>query len=287
MVKYTTGYFETRTHCTSFNSEKSDALAITASVVQGSALGPVAFAVTASDLHPACSDNRYFKYADDMYLVIPLKHAGTVHQELQHINKWATTNNLELNPSKSSEIVFSKKATKTPLPNLIPGIKRVDSISVLGITVDNKLNMDAHVRETITACSQSLFALRTLRAHGLPDSQLITVFGATTLSKLLYGSTAWWGFASQTSKNMVEAFLRKSSKLGYYPAHGATASEVVAKADSTLFKSVCGNELHVLYKLLPPLKTHQYSLRLRPHNFCLPVKDDRNFIQRMLYQNIC
>src|SRR6218665_1632850 len=34
-------------------------------------------------------------------------------------------------------------------------------------------------------------------------------------------------------------------------------------------------------------KVHKYNLRMRPHNLTLPPKDDRNFIARQLYKNIC
>ena len=50
-----------------------------------------------------------------------------------------------------------------------------------------------HVDQLLAACSQSLFALRTLRQHGLPADALHVVFQAIVANKLLYVSPAWWG----------------------------------------------------------------------------------------------
>ena len=57
--------------CTKFNGETSDFLSILASIIQGSAIGPASYFVTASDLHPVTPGNSMHKYADDTYLVVP------------------------------------------------------------------------------------------------------------------------------------------------------------------------------------------------------------------------
>ena len=63
-------YLEGRGHRTKYDAEISSESKISASVVQGSALGPVSFIINAADLHPICSDNRMSKYADDCYLIV-------------------------------------------------------------------------------------------------------------------------------------------------------------------------------------------------------------------------
>ena len=61
---------EDHTHCTKFRNFTSGMRSINASVIQGSAIGPVMFAVVAADLAPLKSFNALFKYADDMYLIV-------------------------------------------------------------------------------------------------------------------------------------------------------------------------------------------------------------------------
>ena len=52
------------------------------------------------------------------------------------------------------------------------------------------------------------------------------------------------------------------------------------------FIKIQNNPQHVLYQLLPDKKQTTYDLRRRGHDFNLPVKADRNFINRSLYNFI-
>ena len=62
-------------------------------------------------------------------------------------------------------------------------------------------------------------------------------------------------------------------------------SIIARAADSSLFKAVCANPLHVLSSLFPKQKQRTHNLRARVHNYHLPIKDDRDFIPRMLFNN--
>ena len=62
--------------------------------------------------------------------------------------------------------------------------------------------------------------------------------------------------------------------------------ELSANADDKLFKNIESNNNHVLHHLLPGKNITKYNLRDRMHNYTLPAKDDRNFINRILYKNL-
>ena len=247
-------------------------------------LGPILFNINSADLLPLFPTNHYFKYADDAYLIIPSTNTHTITAELAHHASWAATCNLKLNPTKTTEMVVTRKGIKPP-PSL-PSISRVDSMKILGVHVDKYLKFNEHVSTTITSCSQSLFALRTIKNHGLPLPSVQAVFRATLISKLLYASPAWWGFTSTGIRDMIEGFLRRSRKLQYCDQSSPDAAALVSRADTILFKSVTCNPAHILHQLLPPTRNLSYNLRTRSHNFHLPRKDDRNFINRMLFANI-
>ena len=65
-------FFESHSHHTVFNGDVSRTRSITASIIQGSSVGPAAYTVTAADLRPLNPGNTFFKFADDAYLVIPV-----------------------------------------------------------------------------------------------------------------------------------------------------------------------------------------------------------------------
>src|SRR6218665_2916451 len=79
----------------------------------GSVIGPPSYVVAASDLHPRSALNCLMKYADDTYLLVDSNNISTVADEFAHINAWARTNNLQLNPSKTRELVVSRRRLRT------------------------------------------------------------------------------------------------------------------------------------------------------------------------------
>jgi len=280
-------YFDERKHITSFEGATSSSCVINASVVQGSALGPAGFIIMASDLHPANKMNKLLKYADDMYLLVAGNNSNTIQIELDRIAGWADENNLRLNPKKTSEMVIRRRGSKAAPPLPTAGIERVTSMKILGVTLQDNLSMAAHISEVVSSCSSSLYALRVLRNHGLPPASLHEVSRASTMARLMYASPAWWGFASDGDRDRIEAFVRKTKRFGYLPPTAPSAAELSDRADTNLFKAVRTDSSHVLHDLLPPTTSHKHFLRPRAHNFVLPEKDDRNFINRMLFKLVC
>ena len=92
------------------------------------------------------------------------------------------------NRAKSKEIVFTDKKRKSQFtsPQPILEIVRVSSIKILGVTATDGLAASDHVPGVITSCAQTLYALRVLRAHGMWDAVLQTVYWSVFVAKLLY-----------------------------------------------------------------------------------------------------
>ena len=172
-------------------------------------------------------------------------------------------------------------------PNPLPGIKRVETLKILGVTLSQLLSFEPHIDKIVAQAAQSMYALRVLRAHGLHGDSLCDVTRSTLVAKLIYASPAWWGYISNASKMRLQTIIQKLQKSGFLPWHFETVSALCDSADDVLFQSILHNENHVLYPLLPPIKCTWYDLRPRAHNRILPKADvamRRNFIIRMLYK---
>ena len=280
-------FFQEHSHCTKTPSGTSTLAPINASVIQGSTIGPAAYAINASDLKPVNKTNFLFKFADDTDLVIPSSNESTKQTELQNISQWAIDNNLLLNHSKSAEIVFTRPRAKVVIPDPILGIPRVNSIKTLGVTLSNNFSMQEHVTKTINSCAQSLYALKMLRSRGLNNAAINVVFQAVVLSKLMYASPAWSGFAGKEEIGRINSFLNRCAKYSYTQS-GMDFEALSSAADDKLFASIVSNDDHVLHRLLPQEKSTLHNLRKRKHNFRLPSKKDtlidKNFFIRMLYK---
>ena len=162
-------------------------------------------------------------------------------------------------------------------------------MKALGVTFSRKLSVSSHVDELLTKCSQSLFALRTLRHHGLPQDAIQAVFQAVVVNKLTYATPAWYGFTNAADRGRLDSFLRRSAKLGYHDANSLSFDNMCETADERLFSRIVNNSLHPLHSLLPPQRDQHYELRERAHNFQLPPRSssltDSNFLTRMLFKN--
>jgi len=126
-------------------------------------------------------------------IIIPAVNANSRPSELINIESWSRVNNLRVNPIKYAEIVFMDKRRKTTvqLPQPMPNVARVSVSKILWITFANHLSVAEHVQTVIKSSAQTLYAFRTLCAHGMDDAALQTVFRSVVISKLTYASSAW------------------------------------------------------------------------------------------------
>ena len=189
-----------------------------------------------------------------------------------------------------SETAEKKRLVSPPPP--MADIERVTTLKILGVTVTNTLSTSEHVCEVIKSCAQTQYALGILRAHGLSDSGLHTVFRSVAIAKMMYTSCAWSGLVSKCDEQRIDAFLRRNKKCGFCQPDLLSFQELCDTADEQLFDKIQHNKHHLLHYLLPASSAASqcYNLQRRPHTQLLPQHRghliDSNFITRMLYKNI-
>ena len=79
-------FFSGHSHCTRFRGSTSRQLDISASIMQGSAIGPASYVVNAADLTTVTAGNLMFNYADDTYIVIPAANTNSRLAERDQLN---------------------------------------------------------------------------------------------------------------------------------------------------------------------------------------------------------
>jgi len=112
---------------------------------------------------------------------------------------------------RSREKFGRGKAVQLPQPQ--NDIERVNSITTLGVVINDQWTATDHVSYTLSACTSLLYALRVLRCHGIPEQSLRDVFQATVLAKIENCLPAWSGLADRVR---LDSFLR--TKLRYISA---------------------------------------------------------------------
>ena len=283
-------FLENRQHCTKFGDIISTLLLINASIVQGSVIGPFTYVINASDLRALYALNKLNKYADDSYLIVPSVNSHLVREELDHISCWASTNNLVLNVSKSKEMIVKRPRTKAEPPPPLHGIERVDNMNILGVIFQYNLSFTLQVDRLVVRGAQTMYALGTLKRHGLSGASLWEVTRATFIARLTYASQAWWGLLDAQGRDKLESILKKAVKGGFLPKNHPAFSQICDSADEQMFGDILKNPGHVLHHLLPPVNLAKSRLRTRVHDRDMPaIRENslsrKSFISRMLLLN--
>ena len=99
---------------------------------------------------------------------------------------YAYRHNLKLNYKKSCEIPFVRPRCNRHIdvpPPAVKGVDRVQHITALGVTLSHNFSMTKHNDTVMAGYARTLYGLRTLRAHGMPQACLQIVFRSTALAK--------------------------------------------------------------------------------------------------------
>ena len=158
------------------------------------------------------------------------------------------------------------------------------TLTILGVTITNKLSVSEHVRTVINSCAQTMHAIRILRSHGMDDAQLQLVYRSVVIAKLTYASSPWWGFTTASDRQRLEAFLRHCRQ-NLYSTNKPSITQLIEEADVNLFDKIKYNPSHPIHHLLP--KKTDHSLRSRSHSLELThTHDNRNFIDACSFTHI-
>ena len=192
LCNWLVNFFTGHSHCTMYGGAISSLRQISASIVQGSAIGPALYTVNAADLQAATPGNQLRKYADDTYIIIPVVNKCSRCVKLNHIDLWAKINDIKLNHNKSKEIIITlscrNKHVRDP-PPCLPATE-CSTLKILDVTITDKLSVSDHIRDVTCKCAQTLHVIRVLCHHGMNYQALQVIYWSVVIAKLLYASSA-------------------------------------------------------------------------------------------------
>src|SRR6218665_3492671 len=103
----------------------------------------------------------------------------------------------------------------------------------------------------------------------------------------MYASPAWWGFSSARDRARIEQLINKLKRSGFLPQSAPAALDLACDADARLFRAVITDPDHVLHKHLPEaIGKLITTCALALVGFSYLLKDDRNFIPRLLFKDM-
>ena len=68
------------------------------------------------------------------------------------------------------------------------GAITVEAMTILGVTLTSDLKIEEHLNKVLSSAASPIYALGTLRSHGLTGKALQEVTRATTMAQVMYAS---------------------------------------------------------------------------------------------------
>ena len=208
-VKWIENYLKNRKQYTVANDVASRLENITCGVPQGSVCGPLLFLLYINDISHCLNNCNVSRYADDTVLYYSSENIvealRIVQRDLSSINDWCHKNRITINCKKTKYCVYGmrliiKKSKNIDmllsLNNTV--VEKVCSYKYLGFILDDQLNFNKHIGETVNIVSHKLYLLSKIRKY-LKSQACIIIFKTMILSLIEYGNTV---YAGTTNKNL-------------------------------------------------------------------------------------
>ena len=195
---------------------KSDMLAVTAGVPQGSRLGPLLFIIYMNDIVDDIESDILI-FADDTSLMAigddPAETVEMLNRDLVKISLWAKKWKVLFNAKKSKDIIFSKKYLNNSPPLLFDEtvIDRVNTHKHLGLILTSNLDFSSQVKEVCLKANRKLSVLRSVKM--LSRQTLDVLYKLTVRSVIDYALPVYYKSLKQTDLGRLENIQYRAGKI--------------------------------------------------------------------------
>ena len=271
-LNYIYSYLTDRKQRIKVNNSYSEWCNIRNGVPQGSILGPLLFNIYINDIFYSISTSDIANYADDntpysvettIYSLI-----NTLENDTNILIKWFSNNYLKLNAEKC-HLLISKHSKDIHINVENEVIECENSVKLLGVTIDNKLNFNEHISNIYKKASQKLHVLARISNYMCQD-KLRALMKAFIESQFGYCPLIWM-FHSRTLNNRINRLHERALRLVYKNAH-LTFEELLHKDNSFTIHHRNLQKLAIeIYKvknnLSPTFVSDIFQIRDTPYNF--------------------
>ena len=118
---------------------------------------------------------------------------------------------LSLNISKTSNMIISNQKNTIEIKIRDSILTKVSTIKFLGVTLDENLSFNDHVKNVTTKISKPIGVMRRIHSQ-LPADVMVKLYYSLVYSHLTYALLAW-GRSGRTNAAKIECAHRRARKL--------------------------------------------------------------------------
>ena len=206
-------YLKNRKQRVQINNNFSATKSVIAGVPQGSIDGPLLFNLFINDLVLFLTETMLSNYADDNNLFSTGRDLNkvTLAKDFGIVTNWFYENFMVLNSKKCHFMCIGKDGKNETFTFKDVCYKSSKEEVILGITIDNKLSFDSHIRKMCNKSGQKLNALSRITTFLNKDKKGI-IFNAMIKSQFSYCPIIWM-FSSRRSENLINKVHERALRL--------------------------------------------------------------------------
>lgn len=218
LLLWFSSYLGDRLQFVVIGGSRSEKIEPSSGVPQGSILGPFLFILFINELLSSLSS--CYGFADDLKIHRTIKSnydCEMLQKDLVKISDWCIDNNMLLNLKKCAVISTTYSHNKIVFDYGVGNevVRRVSSITDLGVIMDDKLSFNKHVEMITRKSYQMLGFIFRCGKYFRNQSSLLLLFNSLVRNRLEYCSTVWNPYYDK-SIDCIERVQKKFTRMFYF-----------------------------------------------------------------------
>ena len=283
LVSWITDYLTERPQFVRLKDCLSETVVCSTGAPQGTVLSPVLFTLYTSDFAYNTETCHIQKFSDDSAIVGCIREGqeGEYRSLVDDFVQWCRHNHLQLNTTKTMEMVIDFRRSQPPLlPVSIEGVsvEVVNTYKYLGVHIDNKLDWSANTDALYKKGQSRLYFLRRLRSFNVCNKLLCMFYQSVVASVLFYAVVCWGGSIKKRDAGRLDRLVRKAGAVAGMELD--TLATMAERRTLSRLLTILDNDHHPLHKTFDRQRSI-FSGRLRSLT-CSSNRLRKSFVPRAI-----